>query len=185
MRQYTKQTRSLKSLQGLSAKQNGADAEQQVQDMALQYAREGIAEIQKRYEPYRRLGGTAAGGAFRATYLGKSGCDFEVWLEDGRAGHLEMKSRDADRIPKDAIDETQKAQLSRRLAWGQLALVLVRLRGDWFLVSYSRWNDGDRKSHNALQLSEVGVRVPMRDGLPDFLSALPAALAPHILVSDR
>jgi len=184
MRQYIKPTRTLKSLQGLNAKQNGADAETLVLQMGEIYAREYRAEIQKRYEPYKRLGGGATGGTFRAAYLGKSGCDFELWLADGRAGHLEMKSRDADRISKDCIDEAQRAQLSRRLAWGQLALILVRLRDMWFLCSYSRWNDSARKSHNALQLREIGVQVPLRDGLPDFLEVLPAAIAPYILLPE-
>ena len=138
--------------------------------------------MSKRYEPYRRLGGSA-GTTFKAMYLGVSGCDYELWLPDGRAGHMEMKSREAERIPKDAIDQTQKAQLHRRLAWGQLALVLVRLQGAWYLVDFRRWNDGDRKSHNRLQLLEIGVAVPLTPaGLPDFLSVLPLALAPHILV---
>lgn len=177
MRQYSTPKRSVKSLGGLAAKQNGADAESQVEQMAAVYQREYVAEVCKRYEPYRRLGGTAAGGAFRATYLGKSGCDFELWLSDGRAGHLEMKSREGERIEKSAIDDEQKAQLHRRLAWNQLALVLVRLQGDWFLISFSNWNNGDRKSHNRLQLEEIGARVPQREGLPDFLAALPQALA--------
>lgn len=182
MRQYIKTRRSVKSIAGLAAKQNGQDAETLVQLAASAYAQEYLAEVNKRYEPYRRLGGSS-GGTFRATYLAKSGCDFELWLPDGRAGHLEMKSRDAERIPKDAIDDTQKAQLHRRLAWGQLALILVRLQGEWFLVSFARWNDGARKSHNRAQLLEIGAPVHIKDGYPDFLAALPAALAKTVLAS--
>jgi hypothetical protein len=81
-----------------------------------------------------------------------------------------MKSREAERIPKSAIDETQAAQLQRRADWGQIAWVVVRLRGVWFRVDWARWNDGDRKSHNAKQLAEIGTELPVvHGGLPDLL----------------
>lgn len=178
MRSYTKRVRSTKSIAGSLAKANGADAEQQLLDIAEIYAKDFRAEICKRYEPYKRVGG-GGGTIFRATYTHKSGCDFELWLPDGRAGHIEMKSREADRISKDVIDEAQSAQLHRRLAWGQLALVLVRLRGDWFLVNYANWNNENRKSHTISQLQEIGgIRVPLHAGLPDFLKVLDLALQP-------
>ena len=173
MRKYQKPKRSLKSLQGLAAKRNGADAESQIEQIASVYEREGVAELTKRYEPYRRVSGTGASGVFKAAYLGSSGCDFELWLKDGRAGHVEMKSREADRISKTALDPTQQAQLQRRVDWGQLALVVVRLRGEWVLIPYARWHEGERKTHSRVQLLEIGVAVPMREGLPDILAALP------------
>lgn len=172
MRKYQKPTRSVKSLQGLSAKRNGANAESLVEQMALTYAREGVAELSKRYEPYKRVSSGGSNGVFRAAYLGCSGCDYELWLKDGRAGHLELKSREADRINKDVLDENQKAQLQRRLDWGQLALVLVRLRGEWILINYARWLEDTRKTHNREQLLEIGAVVPLREGLPDFLAVL-------------
>lgn len=172
MRRFTKQGRSYTKagLSGLSAKLNGADAEDAVNMIANLYLQEGSAEICKRYEPYRRVG--SGGKVFKATYTERAGCDFELWLADGRAGHIELKSREADRIPKSAIDDMQSAQLSRRLAYGHLALVLVRLRGVWYLVPWERWQEGERKSHNAKQLEEIGVKLPLRSGLPDLLSAL-------------
>lgn len=155
-------------MSALAAKRNGAAAEDEVEALAAQLLNEGKAEINKRFEPYKRIGGGTAGG-FRAVNIGKSGCDYEVLLPDGRAGHLEVKSREADRIPKDALDPVQQAQLARRVAWGQLALVLVRLRGVWFLVPYANWHLGDRKSHNAAQLAEVGFLL---GDSPDFLKHL-------------
>lgn len=172
MRVYQKSKRSLKSLQGLSAKRNGADAETQVELISQQYARDGVAEVSKRYEPYKRLSGGSPSGVFKAAYTGQSGCDFELWLRDGRAGHLEMKSREAERISKEALNNDQQAQLQRRLDWGQLALVLVRLKGEWVLVPYARWHEGTRKTHNMEQLLKIGVAVPLRGTLPDFLKAL-------------
>lgn len=172
MRRFTKQGRGYTKagLSGLSAKLNGADAESAVNMIANLYLQEGSAEICKRYEPYRRVG--SGGKVFKATYTERAGCDFELWLPDGRAGHIELKSREADRIPKSAVDDMQSAQLSRRLAYGHLALVLVRLRGVWFIVSWDKWGDGERKSHNAKQLEELGVKLPLRSGLPDILAGL-------------
>lgn len=157
-------------LAGLSANRNGADAESQIEMISNVYLNEGKAEICKRYEPYRRVSGGAK--SFKAVYAGKSGCDFELWLPDGRSGHMELKSREADRIPKSAIDETQSRQLERRQAWGHLAFVIVRLRGVWYRVPWSRWQEGDRKSHNAAQLAEIGHLIPIKRGLPDILDGV-------------
>lgn len=174
MRRFQRQPKryTKAGLAGLEAKRNGADAESQVEMISNVYLNEGRAEICKRYEPYRRVSGGAK--SFKAVYAGKSGCDFEIWLPDGRSGHIEMKSREADRISKSAIDDTQRNQLDRRAAWGHLALVIVRLRGIWYLVEWSRWNEGDRKSHNAKQLAELGTVIPLRSGLPDLLPIIEA-----------
>jgi hypothetical protein len=158
-------------LAGLEAKRNGADAEAQMEMIANVYMNEGTAEICKRYEPYKRVSGGAK--TFKAVYAGKSGCDFEIWLPDGRSGHIEMKSREADRITKDAIDDTQSAQLTRRMQWGHIAGVVIRLKGIWYYVDWSRWFEGDRKSHNVKQLGEIGTVIPLRSGLPDLLAILP------------
>ena len=157
-------------LAGLEAKRNGADAEAQMEMIANVYMNEGTAEICKRYEPYKRVSGGSK--TFKAVYAGKSGCDFEIWLPDGRSGHIEMKSREADRITKDAIDDTQSAQLTRRMQWGHIAGVVIRLKGIWYYVEWSRWFEGDRKSHNVKQLGEIGTVIPLRSGLPDLLSVI-------------
>lgn len=174
MRRFQRTPRKLTKagLAGLEAKRNGADAEAQLEMISNVYLNEGTAEICKRYEPYRRVSGGAK--SFKAVYAGKSGCDFEIWLPDGRSGHIEMKSREADRISKSAIDETQTRQLDRRLAWGHIAGVIVRLRGVWYYVDWARWGEGDRKSHNAKQLAEIGTLIPIRNGLPDLLKVIPA-----------
>jgi hypothetical protein len=147
--------------------------ESQIEMIANVYLNEGTAEICKRYEPYKRVSGGAK--TFKAVYAGKSGCDFELWLPDGRSGHLELKSREADRITKSAIDDTQAAQLTRRAAWGHIAGIVVRLRGVWYYVPWSRWSEGDRKSHNVKQLGEIGTVIPMRSGLPDIVKAIPGS----------
>lgn len=165
MRSFYPKKKTAAQVAGSLAKANGRSAEEEVEEIAALYASDYRCEMSKRYEPYRRVSG-GQGGSFRAIYLGKSGCDYELWLEDGRAGHVEVKSREADRVAKDVIDDTQKAQLNRRLAWGQLAIVLVRLRGVWFAVNFSKWHNGDRKSHNAEQLEELGVKL---GATPDFL----------------
>lgn len=150
------------SVAGLAAKRNGQAAEDILEHTAARLLHAGLAEINKRYEPYKRVS-SGAGSTFRGCYLGKSGCDYEIHLMNGKSGHMEVKSREGERIDISAIDETQTAQLLRRLEWGQLALVLVRLQGSWYLVDFRRWlfdvqgKPYDRKSHNVKQLNEIGV----------------------------
>lgn len=157
MRLYHRPQRTARQRAGSLAKANGKSAEEVIETLAAYYLSEGLAELTKRYEPYRRVGNAV--GGFRAVYAGQAGCDYELWLPDGRAGHVEVKSREADRIEKSAIDPFQQAQLQRRIAWGQLAIVLVRLRGEWFYVPFSRWHEGKRLSHNIGQLYEIGVKL--------------------------
>ena len=164
-------TSRARKLAGSMAKANGQSFEAQLELLAAAYARHGLLELCKRYEPYKRVSG-GAGSVFKAVYTSKSGCDFEIWLSDGRAGHIEAKSREAERISKDALDEVQQAQLQRRVDWGQLALVLVRLQGIWYMIHYSRWNEGDRQSHNHKQLEEIGYKLKVVDNIPDLLTPL-------------
>ena len=164
MRKFTTKKRTGKSLSGYKSKKNGQSAEDQVEQSAIHYRKTGEAEILKRYEPYKRVGG-GAGGMFKAVYTGKSGCDYSIYLPDGRAGMIEVKSREADRVYISIIDELQRAQLERLYKWNQLALILVRVRGEWYLVSYFNWyfnKNGEpysRKSHSIKQLSEIGMRL--------------------------
>ncbi len=165
MRKFTPKKRTGKSLSGYKSKKNGQSAEDQVEETAKYYLSTGQAEINKRYEPYKRIGGGGSGGIFKAVYKGKSGCDYALYLPDGRAGMIEVKSREADRIYISVIDEMQKEQLKRRYDWDQLALILVRMRGEWYLVSYFNWyfnKNGEsysRKSHSIKQLSEIGMKI--------------------------
>lgn len=162
-------SRTIQSLAGLSAKRNGQSAEDIVEATSDYYKAQGLAELLKRYEPYKRVSSGSA-STFRGVYAGKSGPDYEIWLYNGKGGHLEVKSREADRIPISAIDEEQARMLSLRMAWGQLAYVLVRLRGTWFLVSWYRWRLDEngvvykRKSHNAIQLEQIGRKIPVING---------------------
>lgn len=162
---------------GLQAKRNGQSSEEVVDSTARQLLALGIAEINKRYEPYKRVSSSNGSTTFKGVYLGKSGCDYEVFLRDGRAGHMEVKSREGARIELSAVDPLQAAQLTRRVTWGQLAWVLVRLSGEWFIVPWARFIADDqgqpyaRKSHNAEQLKQIGFALVEADGvlnLADF-----------------
>jgi len=165
MRKFTAKRRTGKSLSGYKSKKNGQSAEDQVEQSAIHYREAGQAEILKRYEPYKRIGGGGRGGMFKAVYTGKSGCDYSIFLPDGRAGMIEVKSREAERIYISVIDELQRAQLKRLYEWNQLSLILVRMRGEWYLISYFNWyfnENGEphsRKSHSIKQLSEIGMRL--------------------------
>lgn len=161
----------VRRLAGAMAKSNGANFEAQIEQLCEVYKQHDLLELNKRYEPYKRVG-RGSGTSFKGVHIGKSGCDFELWLYNGKAGHLEAKSRESERITKDALDDTQQAQLQRRVNWGQLALVLVRLQGVWYLIDYARWHEGDRMSHNHKQLEEIGVKLNVKNGIPDLLTPL-------------
>ena len=158
------------------AQQSGVEAERQVELVGVAYEREGLAHIRKRAEPYRRVGSAGRGGAFTAVPTGSGGPDFEVWCADGRAGLMELKSRKGGRVPLAAVGDAQAQALARCVAWGHLALVLVRLEGVWWLVDYSAWTHVSKRSLNATDLDAQGALVHMReDGLPDILEAIPRA----------
>jgi hypothetical protein len=111
---------------GLKSKLNGRSAE----DVLLNTDIEGM--IFKRFEPYRRL---TAGTIFKAQATEKAGCDYSVFTRHN-AGMIEVKSREADRVAVSVLDETQQAQLGDLADMGRIALVLVRLRGEWYCVPY-------------------------------------------------
>lgn len=151
-----KTIRTGRSLAGYTAKQNGKDAESLLDQTAEYYAGTGEALIYKRYEPYKRVsGGTTR--VFKAVYAGKAGCDYSIWLPDGRAGMIEVKSRDATRIRIDALNDDQHKQLALMKQFNMLAYVLVRLNDQWYLIDYDKWLHPKRKSHNISQLQEIGT----------------------------
>lgn len=156
---------------GLAAKRNGQSAEEIVENTAEYLAEQGLADLEKRYEPYKRVS-RGSGTTFRGVYLGKSGCDYALWLPDGRAGMIEVKSREGMRVETSAVDSKQAEQLGRRSRWGQLAFVLVRLSSNWFLVPWSNWLHEDRKSHNLEQLGQVGFKLTESEGILNLMDAL-------------
>lgn len=152
------------------AQRTGVDAEQLVESMASEYL---TAQVRKRYEPYRRIGGVGKGGVFKAVNTGSSGPDFEVWLSNGRAGLIEVKSRKGTRVPLSAVGESQALALRRCVEWGHLAFVLVRLDHEWFLIHYSAWTHHKKRSLNRTDLSVQGAQCPTdAQGRPDFLSVM-------------
>jgi hypothetical protein len=160
------------------AQRTGADAERLVEERAALYLREKRGFVRKRYEPYRRIGKAGANNAFKAVPIGASGPDFEIWLPDGRAGLIEVKSRKGNRVPLSAVGDTQALALQRMAEWGHLAFVLVRLAGEWFLVSYAAWTHRSKRSLNRDDLLVQGARcVEDADGRPDFLSVIDDALS--------
>jgi penicillin-binding protein-related factor A (putative recombinase) len=159
------------------AQRTGADAERLVEEQGLQYLRDGVAVLRKRYEPYKRVGRAGKNNMFKAVPTGASGPDFELWLQDGRAGLIEVKSRKGARVSLSAVGDTQALALRRMSEWGHLAFVLVRLDHEWYLVSYEAWTHEKKRSLNKADLSVQGVRCPMdAQNKPDFLSVLDDAL---------
>ncbi len=112
---------------GYKSKVNGREAE----EILLNTDLDGM--IFKRFEPYRRLTG---GKIFKAQATEKAGCDYSVFTPHN-AGMIEVKSREADRVAVSVLDDTQHAQLQQLSDMNRIALVLVRLRGEWYCIPYA------------------------------------------------
>jgi len=159
------------------AQRSGANAEYLVEQIGVHYEARLRARVRKRYEPYKRVGGAGKNGLFKAVNIGASGPDFELWLSDGRAGLLEVKSRKGNRVTLSCVGEAQAMDLTRMSYWGHLALVLVRLVGEWYLIDYRAWTHETKRSLNAHDLEIQGVHVPLNEhALPDFLAVLDDAI---------
>lgn len=160
------------------AQRSGANAEYLVEQIGIHYEAKMLARVRKRYEPYKRVGGAGKNGLFKAVNIGSSGPDFELWLADGRAGLLEVKSRKGNRVTLSCVGEAQAMDLTRMSYWGHLALVLVRIAEAWYLVDYRAWTHDKKRSLNARDLEIQGARVPINEhGLPDFLAVVEDAIS--------
>lgn len=158
-----------KKLAGLRAKRNGQRSELILERTASRLA---DALIYKRYEPYKRVSKSSSSRSFRAVYTEKSGCDYSVFLKDGRAGMIEVKSRQS-RINKSAIDETQHHQLLDLKSLGHFAYVLIYISEEWILIDYLKFLDSERRSYTLEQLSIIGTQLKEEDGiLVDLLENL-------------
>ena len=168
--------KSKQQLSNREAQRSGANAEYLVEQIGLDYEAEQVARIRKRHEPYKRVGGVK-NGMFKAVNTGASGPDFEIWLSDGRAGLMEVKSRKGKRIPLSAIGGAQAHDLNQMLEWGHLALVLVRLEGEWYLISFRAWTHETKRSLNASDLIAQGVHLRVDErGAPCFCDAIDTAI---------
>jgi len=168
----TKQQRSNRE-----AQRSGANAEYLVEQRSVFYESQMKARIRKRHEPYRRVGGVGKNGMFKAVNTGASGCDYEIWLSNGRAGMMEVKSRKSPRIQLGAVGDSQALDLTRLSHWGHLALVLVRLVDEWFLVDYRAWTHEKKRSLNVSDLKIQGAPVELdKHGFPMFLEAIETAI---------
>ena len=158
------------------AQRSGANAEYLVEQAATLYRVRHEAEVRKRHEPYRRVGGVKD-GLFKAVNTGASGPDFELWLSDGRAGLMEVKSRKGKRVQLGCVGTPQSEALGQMVAWGHLALILLRLAGEWYLLDFRAWHHPTKRSLNAEDLETRGARVHETEhGFPDYLASLDIAI---------
>lgn len=153
MRSYSKHitpSRTLKN--GKKAQYNGKLAESHLLNTDCH-----SALIYKRHEPYRRLTG---GTVFKAQSLEKAGCDYSIYTPHA-AGMIEVKSRDSDRIATAALDEKQHQQLAQLSEWGHIALVLARLKEQWYCIPYSDFIEPPKgkKSWNTKELTASKFKV--------------------------
>lgn len=159
------------------AQRSGANAEYLVEQRAVLYEAKMIARVRKRHEPYKRVGGAGKNGMFKAVNTGSSGADFELWLEDGRAGMMEVKSRKIKRVQLGAVGDAQALELRRLAHWGHLALVLVRLVDEWFLIDYRAWTHEKKRSLNRDDLIVQGAQCELDEhGFPMYLESIDSAI---------
>lgn len=150
-----------RKLAGLEAKKNGSRAEQVLEDTSTYYSSSLL--IYKRYEPYKRVSGK--GRVFRAVYAGVAGCDYSIFMSDGRAGMIEVKSRRSNRLQKSALSESQHFQLDQLMKWKHLSFLLIFMCEKWILISYAQFMTTKRKSHNFEQLLSLGTELICTDGI--------------------
>ena len=159
----------MSSFSSFMAQSSGIFAERQV---LLAYKNDPDYFVFKRYEPYKRVGKPDSKGVFRAVNQGKSGCDFSFFSRRGLSGLFELKSRKGTRISKSSIDEAQRRDLNLMKEMGFSSFVLVNLRDKeslWFVVPWSLWDTGTKKSHNVTDLQKlVGQCSTNNRGQPLF-----------------
>ena len=174
-RRYPRKTKQ--QLANREAQRSGANAEYLVEQIGVKYESQMRARIRKRHEPYKRVGGVGRNGLFKAVNTGASGADFEVWLSDGRAGLMEVKSRKGKRVQLGTVGDTQACDLTKMTHWGHLALVLVRLGESWYLIDYRAWTHERKRSLNAEDLSFQGVPIDTDEfGSPLFIERIDEAI---------
>jgi len=166
---------------GWRAKKAGESAEELMMRVGTLYRAQGIAELRKRPEPYRRIGAAKSNGQFIAAPLSKSGPDFDVCLPDGRAGLIEVKSRKGKRVPLSAVGEIQSEALKRRIDWQGFGVIIIMLWEEgtsprWWVVDAYRWDEARKrglKSFSDKQLNEVATQCELLIGQgPHWLPAL-------------
>lgn len=166
---------------GWRAKKAGEGAEDMMMLVGRQYLDAERAELRKRPEPYRRIGGAQPNGQFTAAPLAKSGPDFDLALPDGRSGLVELKTRKGRRVPLHAVGEVQGDALARRIAWSGFGVVMVMLWDEgiparWWAVDWRRWAEARARGYKSLSDQDLDqLATPctlLMGGRPDWLPAL-------------
>ena len=173
-----------------NARARGESAEAQVAAIGRLYEARGKARVWKRPTPTRQVGRVGADGLHRAFYAAGAGCDFHALLAPrGRMAVLEVKSTGRASMPLRARDggpiitPVQAAELTAASALGGLALLLLRVRLQWWVMLWPRWvelveevrSDG-RGSATVDVLDRHGARCAPGPGGPDWLANLPPKL---------
>ena len=180
-RPLTKDTRRSAST-GRQSRAGGERAEELVLEACAFYRRTGRALVTKRPTPIRPIGKVRADGQFMAVFEGKAGCDFSGCLAGGRALLMELKSTTEPRLALERHGEAtlkpgQAEELDQVDRLGGLALVVVRLAGGWWCLTWKAWKEAlaaagaqGRKSLGEDLLNAHGRRCgTLPTGAPDWL----------------
>jgi|TARA_R100000455_G_C6232912_1_gene94016 penicillin-binding protein-related factor A (putative recombinase) len=158
------------------AQRAGMHAENLIEKGALSYLINDVALIRKRHEPYKRVGKVQR-GMFKAVNTGSSGCDYEFFLADGRAGILECKSRKGKRINLKDVGEHQSSELQRLYDWEFLAFVIVYLEGVWYLIHWGAFHHVSKKSLNVEDMKIRAIKLDTdKEGCPLWVERIDEAL---------
>lgn len=152
---------------GRKAHREGDDAEGVVLAItAAAYA--DRVRLRKRPTPAKRLPppawaqGHLKPGQFVACFEKKSGPDIDVHWRGRPGGLLEIKSTGEASIRLDAVAYDQAVELQAFHDLGLLALVLVRVRSQWWVVRWPDWRSpSGRASLAPEELDQVGARCEL------------------------
>jgi len=172
--------RSIKT--GRTARSNGEADEQLILRMGRRYFRDNLASIEKVGTPFQVTGRR---GKKVEGFLAKGACcDFRGVLAGGRGLIMEAKGTQEASLPlyrhgEPILHEDQAEQLHEAWGFGGLALLIVRVRERWWVLTWLQWRDAKaeaveagRKSISPKTLDRYGRRCPLVEGAPDFLKAL-------------
>jgi hypothetical protein len=136
------------STTGRRANRAGSAAESTVLHWCGVYRAQGLAWVERLPSDIRIV---RAAGQMRALPVA-GGLDFAGAISGGRHVAIEVKSASGPSLPlmrhgKPALLPQQRIRLSWLYACGALALILLRLRGEWVVLDWPAWMMAEEEAH--------------------------------------
>lgn len=122
----------------------GRDFEQAIERACILYAQKGAAWVEKTPEPFRVMSKAKSGGVFQGRFTARAQPDFQGTVQGGRSIVFEAKYTSTDRLRRDALTDRQMEVLERHGRLGAIAFVCAGIRGSFFAVPWTRWQNMKR-----------------------------------------